>query len=96
LITLKVTPDGGDEYTVTATSRDVFVWEKANRNRTFGALMQDMAMVDLYKLAHIASRREGLYTGSLSEFTEQCEIAQGDEEDDAEPDPTRRARSTDG
>lgn len=94
MITLKVTPDTGEPYTVTATSRDVLMWEKTTQgNKSFFGLVKDPTMVDLYKVAHIASRRQGLFNGSLQEFENSCEV-EGETEDE-EPDPTQSAHSAD-
>lgn len=89
MITFKITPDGGEAYTVTASSRDIFQWERTNRGASFNSLMADMHMVDLYKVAFIASRRQGLFTGTEKDFQEQVDLAAQDEEE--EPDPTRPA-----
>lgn len=93
----KVTPDDGDEFTVTADSRDVLVFERASKGRTLANLVEDKSYVDLYRLAHIASKRQGKFTGPLDEFEQTCVLdTVGDEEDDEEGggDPTRTGRST--
>jgi hypothetical protein len=93
MITLKVTPDGAEPYTVTATSRDVLMWEKTTKDRTFIDLVNTPSLVDLYKVAHLASNRQGLFSGSYQEFESTCEVAGGLEE--PEPDPTESAASAD-
>jgi hypothetical protein len=94
MITLKVTPDGGESYEVTATSRDVLVWEKTTKgNKSFVDLVQSPNLVDLFKVAHIASWRQGLFTGNFQEFEATCEVEGADEEADEEPDPTQSAAS---
>lgn len=94
MFTFKITPEAGDPYEVRANTRDVLVWEKSTRDRTMGQLMQDMSLVDLYKIAHIAARREGLCEDTLSEFQASCDLTL--EEGEEEPNPTQKARSTGG
>lgn len=96
MITLTVKPDDDDEYEVTAGARDVLVWERATKG-SFSKLMDDLHMVDLYKLAHIASVRQGLYEGKLADFETGCELdildEDGDvdvEQDDVDPTPPAR------
>lgn len=88
MITLKVIPDDGDEYSLKANARDVLVWEKANRGRSFTQLINDPFLHDLYKIAHISSRRQQLFTGTLEEFEKTCEVRFDREEQEPEPDPT--------
>lgn len=92
----KVTPDDGDEFTVTADSRDVLAFERASKSRTLGNLVEDRSYVDLYRLAHIASKRQGNFTGTLDEFEKTCVLDTVDDEDQDEggEDPTRTGRST--
>lgn len=89
MIDFTVRPDGGEPYKVTATSRDIWQWERTNRGASFNALMVNMQMVDLYKVAYIASRRQGLFTGTEKEFNETVDIVA--DESDGEPDPTQPA-----
>lgn len=96
MITLQVTPDDAEPYEVTATSRDVLMWEKTTKgNRSFVDLVQSPNLVDLYKVAHLASHRQGLFTGPYADFEASCEVTGvPDAEEDEEPDPTRPAAST--
>lgn len=92
MIEFKVRPDAGDPFTVEATSRDVVVWEKTGKGRSFSALMDDLRMGEMYRLAWIASRRLGLYRGELSEFETTVDLEFDVEE---APDPTPPGASTD-
>jgi hypothetical protein len=85
MIAFKVTPDAGEPYEVTATSRDVYVWEKANRGKTFKAVAESGSIVDLTEIAYHAARRQGHYSGTLVAFAQEHDI-EGTE--DEEPDPT--------
>lgn len=96
MITLTITPDNGEPYKVTATSRDVFAWEKTTKgNKSFVDLLNEPTLVDLYRVAHLACWRQGLFTGNQAEFEATCEVTAGfeDAEEDEEPDPTQSAAS---
>lgn len=95
MITLKVIPDNGEAYVVTATSRDVLTWEKTTKGgRSFVDLLQSPTLVDFYRVAHIASWRQGLTTAkNLQEFEATCEVEGIDDEEDGEPDPTQSGQS---
>lgn len=97
MITLKVIPDHGEPYIVTATSRDVLTWEKTTKGgRSFVDLINEPTLVDLYRVAHIASWRQGLTTAkNLQEFEQTCEVEGLDDAEDKEPDPTQSAASAD-
>lgn len=86
----KVVPDDGDPYEVTATTRDIAKWERTNRGASLHGLQSDMKTVDLYKIAHNAVVRQGLYEGSLKDFEDSADL---DILDDEEADPTRSAAS---
>ena len=92
MIKFTIKPDDADEYHVEATSRDVLVWEKTSReHKTFQDLVRTQAMVDLYRIAHIASVRLGLFTGDLPTFEKTCELEQMEDEGEG-VDPTRSAQ----
>jgi len=88
VITFKVTPDGGEPYTVTATSRDAYVWEKTSRGKTVKTALEGGSIVDLTEIAYYAVRRQGLFTGTLQEFAASHDIDAAEED---EPDPTHPA-----
>ena len=93
MITLKVTPDNGDAYEVTATSRDVLTWEKTTGSKkSFVDLVESPNLIDLYTVAWLASWRQKLTTAkNYKEFEETCEVTglDKDEEPNDEPDPTQ-------
>lgn len=97
MITLRIVPDDGTPYLVTATARDILVWEKTSKDKkSFQDLVRDPKLEDLYRVAHLASWRQGLYTGTLAEFEKSVEVegvTDDDLEDDA-PDPTQQGPST--
>jgi len=93
MFNFQVAPDNGDEYPLVADSRDVYRWEKSNRGKTVGQLLEDMNMTDLYDLAWRAARRQGHFDGTLAEFVDTCAIKNVDDAQE-DVDPTRQARST--
>jgi len=87
LITVKITPeDGGDPFIVPATARDVLVWERSNRDNSFARLMANQKMTDIYRIAHIAAKRLGLYSDDLATF-EKTGDPENIDEPGAESDP---------
>jgi hypothetical protein len=95
LIRFRITPDGGESFVAASTSRDVLVWEKRGRDNSYSDLMRRQDMGPLYAIAHIAARRLGLYDGDLATFEATCDLeplADEDEEDEGEEDPTRPAQ----
>lgn len=103
MITVKVVPDAGEAYELTCTSRDVLNWEKTSKGTTFNQLMDDLAMVHMYRIAHLAAKRQQMFTGTLDEFEKTVELElvgdesgdSDDDEDGADP-PTGPGRSTGG
>lgn len=91
LFTFTVKPDGQDEYQVDATSRDILNWEKTTKGASLGKFESDPQITDVYKIAHFAARRTGLFTGTLQEFESGVDIEFEKDEDEAS-DPTRSAR----
>lgn len=68
MIRFTVKPDGRPEYAVEGDTRDVLNWERVTHGKTFGGLMDSLAMGDLYRIAYFASARQGLYEGTEKEF----------------------------
>lgn len=92
----KVIPDGGEPYELTATSRDVYTWERTSKGRNLRTLRDGIAMADLYELAWIAARRQGLTTlDNPRAFADSADL-EFEEEDQEEPDPTNQDRSATG
>lgn len=89
MITFEVTPDDGEKFKVVARARDVLVWEEAGPNRAAADLSGRPKLADLYALAHIAGRRQGLVECSLKEFKASHDVIAVPDEDGEEPDPTR-------
>lgn len=87
MFTFTVKPDEGTEYKLVAGSRDVAIWERATKGRTLADL-QRPSMCDFYGIAHVAAKRQGLTDLTKAQFEESCDLDMGDEDDEAEPDPT--------
>jgi hypothetical protein len=90
-IPFRVTPDGGEPYEVTAGTRDVLVWEKTTPGAVASGLAEQQSLVDMYKIAWIASRRHGLFDGTLQQFEQNCDLDDG--KDEPNVDPTNPAAS---
>ena len=86
MITFKVAPDEGEPFTMVARMRDVLVWEEAGPNRAAADITSRPKLSDLYSVAHIAARRQGLVDCSLKDFKAGYDVATVPDE---EPDPTR-------
>ncbi|MEV7263971.1 hypothetical protein AB0N38_10510 [Micromonospora aurantiaca] len=70
-----LTPDDDAEpIKLTAGSRDVLVFERTTKGATLTQLLVNPKMGDLYKLAHLAAKRQQLFTGSLDEFEKGFEL----------------------
>ncbi len=86
MFTFKITPPDGDARLLVADSRDVWVWEHAGRGRSLRGFLANLNMSDCYALAHIACRRQQLFSGTLDEFAsshviELPDVTIGDDDD---------------
>lgn len=88
MLDFKVTPENGQPFEVTATTRDIYRWEKTTRGASFGKLREDQHMVDLYKIAYFAATRQGMWSGTLAEFEDTCDLDILNKSEEEEPDPT--------
>ncbi|MBK1785136.1 hypothetical protein [Prauserella cavernicola] len=89
---ITLTPEHGDAIDIETNSRDVLNWERTTKGASFGSFVDDMHIVDLYKIAWYASRRLGEYSGPLKEFEQAFDLEvdrASDDEDDDELDPTQ-------
>ncbi|MGH3095837.1 MAG: hypothetical protein ACRDMV_07530 [Streptosporangiales bacterium] len=90
--------ESGSQWRVSIDMGDVYTWERVNKRGRIMADLDRPGAQDLYELAHAASRRLGLYSGSLQEFAGAHLVNMVDDEDDRdedesdEPDPTRTDR----
>lgn len=89
LFTFTVKPDGGDEFEVEATSRDILNWEKTTKGASLGKFEKDPQITDVYKIAHFAAKRTQQFAGNLQEWeaTVDIEFEKG-EISGGESDPT--------
>ena len=88
MIDFTIKPDAGDEYDITATSRDVLMWEKTTKGAVFSKLMEQLTMVDLFKVAYFACKRQGMFAGTQAEFEATHELAFKGETEAADPSQT--------
>lgn len=89
MFTFKVRPDDGQEFQVTATSRDVVMWERTTPGGRCFADLKSAAMSDFYGIAFVAAKRQGLFAGDRRAFEDGVDM--DIVEEDEEPDPTRPA-----
>lgn len=88
MITFKLDPDDGEPYELVAHSRDVLLWEKGAKGRSFGQFGDNPNMIDMYGMAFVAARRQGLFSGTLQEFEQTIDVLPVDDDEESEPDPT--------
>lgn len=88
MLNFTVMPDGGETFEVEAMMRDVLKWEKGGKGRNLNQLKENPSMESLYAIAHIAARRQQLFTGSLDEFEETCDLDFEEEQEDDTADPS--------
>lgn len=94
MIKFRVKPEGGEPYELVATSRDVFTWERTNRtNHVFADLAEHQSMRDMYEVAHCAAQRLGLFTGTLADFQDTCDLEEMEGNAQTAVDPTQPAQS---
>lgn len=88
--TIKIRPDGGDEYELEVEARDALMWEKTSRdNASIIDYLRHPSMTELYRLAHLCAKRRQQFTGSLKEFEDSHDVVIVNvDEDENEPDPT--------
>ncbi|MCF7548900.1 hypothetical protein [Pseudonocardia sp. WMMC193] len=70
----QVTQDGKDPYTVEIGARDVAAWERKGRDRAFSDFMARPRVTDMFELAYLSSRRQGLFAGTEQEFLELVDV----------------------
>ncbi|MGH3099021.1 MAG: hypothetical protein ACRDMV_23790 [Streptosporangiales bacterium] len=91
--------ESGGQWRVSIDMGDAYTWERTNKRGRILADLDRPGAQDVYELAHVASRRLGLYSGSLQEFAGAHLVDMADDKDDQgegesdEPDPTRTDRS---
>lgn len=96
MIRFRIKPDDDGEpgWDVTATARDILQWERSGQ-RTYGQLVDNQRMADMYRIAYIASRRQGLFEGSYDAFEKGYDLDQLSDRDgggDGDTDPTQPAQ----
>jgi hypothetical protein len=88
----KVMPDGGDTFEVEAGMRDLRMWEKTHRGRTFGMLTDrnNMSATALFEVAFVAAKRLGKLPAGVTEdqfaLEYEIDLLTSDDDEDGEPD----------
>ncbi|MEV6693368.1 hypothetical protein AB0M35_18050 [Micromonospora sp. NPDC051196] len=91
----KLSIDGQDaQVELTATSRDVLMWEKTTKGASFAKLEADLKIGDLYGVAYRAAVRKGVFAGTLDDFQLKVDMEFEDTKpgSDGDKDPTQPAR----
>jgi hypothetical protein len=73
MITLDITPDGGDTYRITAKTRHIVQWERLGKGRSLSRLERP-TLTDLVEIAHVTAQREGHFAGTFSDFVDSNEV----------------------
>jgi hypothetical protein len=83
-IPFEITPDDGDPYKIVADTRDIYSWEKTTSNKqvTLQQAMEELRLVELYRIAWIAARRQGMYAGTLEQFAANHQVEPSEEDED--------------
>lgn len=89
MFSAKITPPDGEQYDLTADSRDVIEWELSDRKRYMGQLQERTSMVAIGELLYFAARREGRYSGAPRDFITSHIIDLKDSGGDEESGPTQ-------
>ncbi len=80
-------PDDGEPFEITASSRDILRWEKGKPGRSITQLIGGGVRIsEAYALAHVAAKRAGTFTGSLSEFEDAVDLDGREPEDEDQDD----------
>jgi len=67
--------ESGEDLKVTATSRDILVWEKTSRsNESFTNLVTAPHLAQYYRVSWIAAKRLGEFDGTLHEWEDQYDL----------------------
>jgi hypothetical protein len=99
MFTFTVAPDGREPYTVSVAIRDTVAWERLHPGHSAQELIQEEGqpasleankLTNSFELAYFASKRQGLFEGSLDDFETSCDVVGISQE---QPDPTQPDRS---
>lgn len=86
----RILPDGGKPFEISATMRDLRMWEKTHRGRSMGMLSDRSAVsaTILFEIAYSACRRQGVIDSQMTgdTFAETFDFELGEEvEEEGEP-----------
>lgn len=101
MVNMSVTLEDGSEHELVAGPRDLLTWERTSKGKKLGELLpisdngEDMdlrrlSLVEMYRLAHITARREGIFSGDLDSFEQTAVVVLTG---GGSPDPTQPGRS---
>lgn len=76
MITIDITPDGGETYRVTAKARHIVQWERLGKGRSLGRLNEStIRLTDVCEIAHVVAVRDGKFSGSFDAFLDSHDVA---------------------
>jgi hypothetical protein len=75
VFTFRIVPDNGEPYEVRAGTRDVAAWERSGKDNSMANLERDLRISDLYWIAYLAAKRQGLYGGTQSDFEASVDLS---------------------
>jgi hypothetical protein len=84
MFTLDIAPDEAEKYRIVATSRDISLWERTTKGASLKRLEENTMIGDLEHIGWLASKRQGLFGGSLLEFRATCDVTPIDVAKEAE------------
>lgn len=89
MIDFTVTTDTGETFEIKSTTRDVLNWEKTTKGGSLKSLMDNLHMVDMYKVSYFAARRLGKFTGTQAEWESTVDLEFETETEDGSANPTQ-------
>ncbi|HYD28882.1 hypothetical protein [Brevundimonas sp.] len=85
----RILPDGGEPFEITASMRDLRMWEKTHRGRSMGVLSDrsSLSATILFEIAYAACRRQGKIHNDMTGdvFAETHDFELGEEVEEEEP-----------
>jgi hypothetical protein len=91
-LTLRIDQTSGDpvEHQVSATARDILMWERTTKGASLQKFLADPKMEDLYQVAYKCAWRLQIFRGTFEEFSELVDVDfdLDDLQDQAQEDPS--------
>lgn len=92
MITMEITPDGGEPYRVVAKSRHIVQWERLGKGRSLARFNEgSIRLTDLCEVAHIVAVREQRFAGTFTEFLDSHDVKGIDPDEEAKAAAAKQA-----